>query len=1787
MDNLLTAYSLGERLHQSARTAVYRGRRRSDGAPCIIKLQHREHPSVAEIDRFHREYEITTRLALSGVARPLALCAHKNRLALVMEDCGSISLRAYMSTRTLSMDEILSIAIELATTLGHIHEHHVVHKDINPANIIIHPDSKRAKFIDFGIATTLSREKPSFHNPELLEGMLPYISPEQTGRTHRAIDYRADFYSLGVTLYEVVTGQLPFTSTDPLQLIHCHIAVAPESPTELKPSLPPVISRLLMKLLAKAAEARYQSGAGLAADLDICRARLRENGRIDNFELARHDVSDRFEIPQKRYGRSAERDILRAAFERTAVGRPEILLVAGYSGMGKSSLVLETHHTLPAQATGYFAAGKFDQLRRNIPYAPLIEAFQDLIRQLLAESESSLDSWRDKLRAALGANAAVIADVIPAVTLILGEVAPVAPLPAAQARNRFHFAFQHFVRVFAAPEHPLVIFLDDLQWADAASLDLIRILMTDVGLRYLCFIGAYRDNEVGAEHPLHATLGAVADNGTRATTLTLKPLGLDDVVRMIEDTLHCGDERAMPLATLLLQKTEGNPFFINQLLGALYEEHLIEFDVATRTWEWDLDAIRERGLTGGIVELMVGKIQKLAPDAQKTLQLAACIGNRFDLATLAIVAEQSAAATAASFWDALEQGLLLPIDDAYRVATPERLTAQADETPDAAFRFLHDRLQDAAYSLIPASERPKLHAQLGRLLRSKTPDHELDDKLVDIVNQLVLGLPCIESRDERYETARLCLMAGKKAKAAVAFEPAQRYLRTGLELLPENGFAEQHELAFTLHIHGAETEYLNADLKRAEELAIVALGHAQTALEHARVAEARILIADARNQFDQTIRIGLAALEKLDVHLPYDATLDDFWAARKHNKELLDGREPHNLLDLPLMTDPAHLAAQRILAQLGSPCFVSRPQLFPLVASERFRLSVAHGNSRYSPGGYVLYGALHARLMNDFDTAMAYGDLSVEVMEKLNVREIKAEVYMLNAALIRSWKRHISELFDLLREGITAGIECGDLYHANRCGSNLCHASVVGGARLQPLFATMTRVAELTKKNKLSFLQSYVEIMRQWVQNLLGKAKDPLILTGDCFNEENDLPPLLEAKNLSTTGLFFALKAMLAYLFGEFGQAVVAGERAQLDKPGMNGLPTSVLVNLYQSLPLLAVWSDLDPAEQEKALATVEKNQAEMKGWADNAPMNFLHRWQLVEAEKHRVLGNHATAMSLYEKAIRNAAEQRFLPEQAIANERCAEMCRAQGWEFAADSFLTEAHYAYLRWGAQAKVADIEWRFPTLLSRHEINPLSLIVEKHTTTISESHTTSGSAMLELRSVMKAAQAISGQLVLGDLVQSLLRIMAENAGAERGVLLLQQNDRLVVRSEWSTDMSEVTEREGTLAEDSQLLPPAIVHFAARTGESVVLPDAAREGRFSKDPYVSAKQSKSILCTPLLNQGSLVAVIYLENNLTVGAFTQARLSLLQLLSGQAALAIHNATLYATLEQKVQERTRELRDKNEQLRRTQNQLVTQEKLASLGALAAGIAHELKNPLNFIINFANLSRQLADELAEELDEPGVRIPTTNREIVDETIDLLRQNTSKIFEQGKRSDQIITGMLQHSRKTAGERIATDLNALLAQNIRLAREGTHFQSPRLALEVHADYDENVGKIDAAASDLGRVFLNVFNNAIYALNVKGKKLGPSFTPTIHIKSKDMGERIQVRIRDNGTGIPESTVSQIFLPFFTTKPPGDGTGLGLSISHDIVVGTHGGEFDVDTVTDEYTEFIITLPRQASVRR
>ncbi|XXX71704.1 AAA family ATPase [Sorangium sp. So ce134] len=1792
MDNVTTEYELFPCIHKGLRSVVHRARRRRDGAAVVIKLQH-EQATARDLARFNREYEITCDVAGDGVIGCLDLSWYKNRQALILEDFGAESLLSYLASHRLELDEVLSIAIEVSRALGRVHERRVIHKDLNPSNILINPETRRIKLIDFSLATTLPREAPSIRSPNLLEGTLRYISPEQTGRMNRSIDYRSDFYSLGATMYEMLTGAPPFPFRDAMELVHCHIAREPIPPHVLRPGLPEAVSTIVLKLLAKMAEDRYQSAHGLTADLSACLAEWRAKGRIDGFVPGRMDIPDRFQIPQKLYGRAAQSAVLAAMVDRVSAGRAELMLVAGYSGIGKSALVNEIHRPL-LDRRGYFISGKFDQLKRNIPYAPLIEAFNDLIRQLLAEAEPQFAGWKARLTAALGANAPVIAEVIPAVELLLGEQPPPSPLPPTESQNRFNFAVHVFVRALATQEHPLVLFLDDLQWADAASLSLIKLLMTDADLQHLCIIGAYRDNEVSDVHPMITALDAIREAGARVTTLTLSPLDLESVTSLVAETLRCDVDRAAPLAALLLTKTQGNPLFIGQLLESLYQTGLLSLDKARAEWRWDLDAIRAHGLVGSVVELMAGKIQKLTPSAQDALKLAACVGNRFGLDALAVVHERPLAEAAAHLWEAVEEGLVLPIGEAYHALSAARLARPAEEAPPASFRFLHDRVQQAAYSLIEDERKAEVHLDLGRLLKASTPEGALDEALFSIVNQYELGLERITSRDERFEVAELSLLAGRKAKTSAAYEPALRYFHTGLRLLPEGAFDDRYDLAFSLQIEAAEAEYLNTNLERAQLLADAALERARTVLDKVKVLELRMLFAAARDEFTKQIRTGLEALDLLGVSLPANPTEQHLGEALQRNQAMLAGRPYDALLDLPEMTDPVKLAAMRLLARLGPATYSASPLLFLLLCCESFRLCVEYGNCRYAPIHYISYGTLLAVALNDLESASAYSTLAMKLIDRFQAREAAAQVYLVRNVLIRPWMTHIRDTMPELREAVQWGLETGDLHNASQCATNSFTHPFIAGEPLATVIEEQQPYMDLLTRQKQQFLRLFACIAEQTMLKLLGRDGDPLRFAGDRLNEDEVVPALIAANSISSLCSINICKSMLRYLFGEHASAAEAAEAAEKYRDGLRLHPLLMLHNLYQSLALLALVPGAGEADRSRYLETVDRNQRELERWARGAPANFAHKHALVEAERLRVLGRPMEAMALFERAIRGAAEQRFLHEEAIALERCADLCRSLGWERAADAYLADAAHAYTRWGAAAKVAQLERRYPALLTFKTPTPVAPRPEGQL--LATTSSTEDQSTLELTAMMKAARAISGEIVLERLLAALMRIIVENAGAQRGYLLIEREGRLLIEAEWASGGTEVIARRSAPLESEEHISAAIVGYTARTGESVVLRDAAAEGIFTRDPYVAQHRPRSVLCVPLLNQAKLIAVIYLENNLAAGAFTADRIEVLSLLSAQAALSIHHATLYATLEQQVEARTGELSEKNReltaaltQLKATQQQLVVQEKLASLGALTAGIAHELRNPLNFVTNFAVVSREYAEQISASVTslkvglEQGRRVDGGSLAEVEELLGALQQAVTKIDEHGRKADGIIQGMLLHARGAPGVRRPIDLNAIVADSLKLAMHAMPDKDPGFRVRVDTSFDVTMSPVEGVDQELARVFINVLNNAWYAAREKWRAAPQGYVPTLTVRTVSGPSRAEVRIRDNGTGIAPEIADRIYNPFFTTKPPGEGTGLGLSLSHDIVVRGHGGDMRMETSPGEFTEFVISLPRRA----
>ncbi len=1554
----IAGYQTNEKIYESSNSIIYRGYREADKQPVIFKTLNQSHPSPQKIAWFKREYEIIQNLKLMGVVKAYDLGKVRQQWVMVLEDFGGESLARLGLVGELDLEDFLPLAIQIVNILGQVHQLRIMHKDINPANIILNQDTNLVKLIDFGISTILSRENSTFRNPNVLEGTLAYISPEQTGRMNRAIDYRTDFYSLGVMFYELLTGQLPFSASDQMEIIHAHIARQPTPLHKLKPNIPQIVSDIIMKLLSKNAEDRYQSAAGLKVDLEECLQQQSTTEDIATFSLGQHDVSDRFQIPQKLYGRTQEIDTLLTTFDRiTTIDKtedklPEIemVLVSGYAGIGKSALVQEVYKPI-TRRRGHFIAGKFDQFNRNIPYAALIQAFQSLVRQLLTADESEIAAWQEKLLAALGPNGQIIIDVIPEVALIIGPQAKVPDLPPTETQNRFNLVFQNFIKAFTRPEHPLVLFLDDLQWADGASMRLLELLITAQDTHYMFLIGAYRDNEVNDSHPLILTVSKLQKAEIKVHHISLSPLELPHITQLITDTLHCSQEMAEVerLAKLVLVKTGGNPFFVNEFLRSLYVKQLLTFDYDQGRWIWNLERIKSQGITDNIVELMADKVQQLNLETQTVLKLAACIGNRFNLATLALVYKKSSMEAATILWPALVEGLVLPLSDDYKLMrtvnqpglstddnklSREQQTLNGKSQAKIEFKFAHDRIQQAVYSLLSAAEKETAHHQIGHLLLQHTSAEEQEKQIFDITNHLNLGYGLSRTHPEQDELAKLNLSTGKKAKASVAYQPALNYFKIGLKLLGEDkpqeaglGWQRQYDLTLKLYIEAAEAAYLNGNFEEMKQFIEVVLEQARSLLDRVKVYEIKINAYIAQNKLQEAINTGLLVLEMLDIKFPKKPNKLHAVLSLAQTKLALRGKPIEYLLDLPKMTDPNKLAALRIMTGIGTSVYLALPALFPLLALKAVRLYIQYGNNNSAAYGFVGYGLILCGVVGDIDTGYGIGQMALKLVERFNAYEDKTRVSVVFNVLIRHWKEHIKEGLIPLAEAYQVGLDTGDLEYAANSMYNEAFLAFVCGQELTQLEHDMALYSKSIRRLKQERALHINELQRQIVLNLIGKAAaEPFSLVGDAYNENEMIPLYLAEKNMYAIFSVYLAKLQLCYLFQAYPQAV---ENAIMSEKylasGVSRVNTP-LFHFYDSLARLAVFPNASKSEQKHTLKKVAANQKKMKKWAKHAPMNNLHKFYLVEAERARVLDKDSKAWAYYNQAIDLANQHEYLNEEALAYELAAKFYLSKGHTRLAHHHLSEAYYAYSRWGALAKVKNLEEQYPQMLPQTNLNYSRSTL---TTTKSALTTINGSsaptlkhgASLDLASVFKASQAISGEIVLDTLLSKMIKIVIETAGAQRGVFILEKETLMVIEAEGKIDEKsdevEVTALQSIPISSSSalakiemansnedevkesLVAVTIVNYVARTRENTVLNDATHEGMFTEDYYIKQTQPKSILCVPMVNQGKLTGILYLENNLTTGAFTPDRVEVLQLLSTQIAISIENAGLYTNLEQ------------------------------------------------------------------------------------------------------------------------------------------------------------------------------------------------------------------------------------------------------------------------------------------------
>ncbi|NEP81899.1 MAG: serine/threonine-protein kinase PknK [Okeania sp. SIO3B3] len=1134
---IISGYTDLIQIHESVNSLVYRARRVVDtvtdtlheGQSVILKFLNREYPSTEEIRRYKQEYRLTSQLESPSIIKAYSLEEWHRSYVIILEDFGGISLKQWLQERQeLSVEEFLFLAIAMTESLGEIHKLHIIHKDINPSNIIFNPETKELKIIDFGIATQLSRENPTLKNPNLLEGTLAYMSPEQTGRMNRGLDYRTDFYSLGVTFYQMLSGKLPFESSDTLELVHCHLAKNPPAIIRKeklnKIEIPQIIADIVMKLMAKNAEYRYQSADGLKADLEECRRQLKETGSINYFTLGQQDISERFQIPQKLYGREEEISTLLTAFERVAeTGEVELMMVTGYSGIGKSSLVQELYQPITV-CSGYFITGKFDQFQHNIPYSAIVGAFRGLIGLLLGESTDRLQRWRKKLLNALGSNGQIIIDVIPEVELIIGKQPPVPVLGANESQNRFNLIFSNFIRVFGNKSHPLTIFLDDLQWADLASLTLIEQILFAGKTEFLLLVGAYRNNEVDVGHPLLSSLERIQKKHKEIQEITLKPLSQKQIASLIGDTFN-QIQGTYHLAELVWQKTGGNPFFINEFLQELSDENLLKFDRQSKSWQWNIEEIEARRFSDNVVEMMVAKLQKLPRYSQEILSMAAFLGAEFDLKIIALITQKSSQEIFEYLKIAMEHNLIVPKSE-----LDEDLLIQS-------YQFSHDRIQQAAYALIPEWRNAITHYYIGQVILEKTPPKAIKESIFQLVNQLNYGITLIRKQKERDELAKLNLTACYKAKAASAYQVSREYAKIGLSLLGENSWHRQYEMTLLFYNNSAELAWLCGALEEMEEFIHTVITEGRSLLDKVNVYLISIQSKVSQTKLKEAIEIALEYLQQLGFQFPQTPTPKDTQKITAEIYQLIENREISDLVNLPIAVNATTASAIQITNSIIPAAYFSNFPLYPLLISFSVKLSIENGNIPASAFAYVCYSIVACNILLDVETGVEFGELALKLVFKLDAKAFKPDVLNVVGLFTLHRKSHTKETLPLLQESHAGSIEVGNLEAAGYSAHNFCLNAFWCGQPLESLEQQVrSYYQKLVRLNQL-MAANWCQIYLQSILNLQAAVDRPYILSGEVLLEPELLEQLQAANNFFGLSCLYLHKLMLCYLFGEIALA--------------------------------------------------------------------------------------------------------------------------------------------------------------------------------------------------------------------------------------------------------------------------------------------------------------------------------------------------------------------------------------------------------------------------------------------------------------------------------------------------------------------------------------------------------------------------------------------------------------------------------------------------------------------------
>jgi PAS domain S-box-containing protein len=1828
----LSEYSL-ERLRDDGEFILYRGHPKQSVTPSVLLLTPAStRPSPETIKKIDHEYSLREELDRAWAVRPLGMSERSEQVTLVLEDPGGATLDEFASG-PMEIAQFLRIAVGLTTALRGLHERGLIHKDVKPSNILVNRATGQVRLIGFGIASRLRREHQTPEPPEFIAGTLPYMAPEQTGRMNRSIDSRSDLYSLGVTLYEMLTGNRPFTASEPIEWVHCHIARTPVPPHERLTGVPTAVSAIVMKLLAKTPEARYQTASGVEIDLRRCLAEWKVRERIVDFSPGEHDAQDRLLILEKLYGRTREIETLLAAFDRVvAGGRPELVLVSGYSGIGKSAVVNELHKPL-VPPRGLFASGKFDQYKRDIPYATLAQAFQSLTRTLLSKSEEDLSPWRNALNDALEPNGQLIVALVPELKAIIGEQPPLPELPPQDAQRRFHLVFRRFLSVFARPEHPLALFLDDLQWLDAATLDLLEDLLTQADVGHLLLIGAYRDNEVDATHPLVRKLDAMRKAGGLLHNIVLAPLTRENLDHLIADSLRCTQEHAAPLAELVHEKTTGNPFFAIQFLSALFEEGLLTFDQAGKRWSWDLTRIRAKGYTDNVVDLMVRKLGRLTPETQNALTQLACLGNSAEFMMLGVVYHDAQDRMHAQLADAVAAGLLLRSRDSYR--------------------FLHDRVQEAAYSLIPESGRAQAHLRIGRLLAAHASPNSLEDGIFEIVNQLNRGAALIDSRDEKEQLAEYNLVAGKRAKASTAYVSALHYLVAGAAFLADDGWDRRPDLTFALQFHRAECEFLTGELTAAEARLEMLASRGASPVDQAAVVCLRIDLYTTLNRSDRAVDVALDYLRHLGGEWVPHPTEEAVRREYERAWSLLGGREIEEVIDLPLMSRPESAAAVEVMDKAVPPATFTDRNLHFLLLWRIVNFSLQHGNTDASCYAYIHGGVLAGARFGNRKAGFRLGQLGYDLVERRGLKRFKARTHIGFGVYTVSWTKHWRLARELIRQAFDAANTIGDVTWASYSFHNLIGNLLATGDSLAEAQDEAERGLAFARKIRFGLVIDNIATQLALIRTLRGSTA-----TFGCFDGPEFDEAQVERRLSSDPGSAFSAcwywirKLQARFLAGHYLEAVDAWSNAQPLKWAAECFIEEAEACFYGALSLAASCDATRPVQFRQHVEALTGHHKMLLQWAENCPENFENRAALVGAEIARIEGRVLEAEQLYEQAIRSAHSNGFSNNEALAYELAARFYAARGLHKFADSYLLEARYCYQRWGAEGKVAQLDRLYPHLKKESPEAPASAILAP-------------TEVLDLATVMKISQAVSGGVVLEPLIDSLMRAALEHAGAERGLLIRPQGDQLLIEAEAATGGDAVTVHQRHASASAAVLPESVVRYVMRTRCDVILEDATAENAFSGDPYILQHRVRSLLCLPLINESNVTGFLYLENNLAARVFTPDRITVLKVLASQAAISLENSRLY-----------RDLEDRERAVRQSEAFLTEAQALSQTGSWGwntstgdlfwsretyriFGLTPDVVPKLSMIVDvvhpedrarfvrevemyardrtdfeheyrlklqdgsikhvyavgrcavrgFPNLDfigavmdvtdrkraadalmktqselaevtrrttmGELAASIAHEINKPLAAV-VTNAQTCASLLcaespqwNEVKSAVSDIAQAGRRAGDVIARIRLLLRKGVAEPCPLSVNEVIRDVIPLTRQTT--RTKRITLDTRLALD--APRVLADRVQLQQVLVNLITNAADSMaDIHDRPR------TVTISSScDDGRQVEVAVADSGAGIDPRHRDRIFDPFFTTKD--DGMGMGLAICRGILEAC-GGRLWATSNHDCGTTFHFALP-------